>query len=234
MWPDGRLTALFKIDHPIIPAPMAGWATAELASIVSNIGGLGSVVCSQMPVPDIRAAAAKMRALTKRPFNLNYFIQPAPKTDAEVLRRMRERLQPWYAALALVEVPGDLPALGSTFGAEHLAVLLEVKAAAACQVNRCDGDKRVFRPVGPRKAVAVRGRVGEVTRSFAGISPVVRLERTDRGGGSRRRSVVPTLRPGRQLEPESTGFGSFPRLDRRNGRNLRKALESVPVQARMS
>lgn len=36
-----RFTALFGIDHPILNAPMAGAATAELAAAVSAAGGWG-------------------------------------------------------------------------------------------------------------------------------------------------------------------------------------------------
>lgn len=129
MWPDRRLCELFKIDHPIIQAPMAGSATPELASAVCNMGGLGSLGCGEMAVQDVRAAAAAMRAATNRSFNLNFFIQDAPTTDAAVLQRTRARLQPWYSALGLGEPPSELPDLGPAFGAEQLSLLLEVRPA---------------------------------------------------------------------------------------------------------
>ena len=36
MWPDRRLTDLFKIEHPIVQAPMAGAQDAELAIAVAE------------------------------------------------------------------------------------------------------------------------------------------------------------------------------------------------------
>jgi nitronate monooxygenase len=129
MWPDRRLCELFKIDHPIIQAPMAGSATPELASAVSNMGGLGSLGCGEMTLKEIRAAATAMRAGTNRPFNLNFFIQGAPKTEAAVLQRTRERLASWYTALGLGAPPAELPALGTTFDDERLSLLLDIQPA---------------------------------------------------------------------------------------------------------
>jgi nitronate monooxygenase len=120
---------LFKIDHPIIQAPMAGSATPELASAVSNMGGLGSLGCGEMTAGEIRAAANALRAGTNRPFNLNFFIQDAPKTDAMVLERTRERLASWYIAFGLDEPPKELPDLRPTFDDERLPLLLEIRPA---------------------------------------------------------------------------------------------------------
>ncbi len=41
MWPDRRLLDLFKIEHPILLAPMAGAMDFELAAAVAEGGGLG-------------------------------------------------------------------------------------------------------------------------------------------------------------------------------------------------
>ena len=48
MWPDRRLLDLFKIEHPIVLAPMAGAMDAALVIAVAEAGGLGSlpVACS--------------------------------------------------------------------------------------------------------------------------------------------------------------------------------------------
>ena len=129
MWPDRRLCELFKIDHPIIQAPMAGSTTPELASAVCNMGGLGSLGCAEMTLEEVRLATATTRAATNRPFNLNFFIQDAPKTDAAVLQRTRERLRGWYSALGLGAPPSELPDLAPTFDDERLSLLLEVRPA---------------------------------------------------------------------------------------------------------
>ena len=42
MRPDHRLIDLFKTEHPIVLAPMAGAMDFELAAAVAEAGGLGS------------------------------------------------------------------------------------------------------------------------------------------------------------------------------------------------
>jgi NAD(P)H-dependent flavin oxidoreductase YrpB (nitropropane dioxygenase family) len=48
MWPDRRLVDLFKLEHPLVLAPMAGFGTVELAAAVCDAGGLGSIACAAM------------------------------------------------------------------------------------------------------------------------------------------------------------------------------------------
>lgn len=48
MWPVRRLIELFKIELPLVPAPMAGFSTAKLAVSVCDTGGLGSISCAAM------------------------------------------------------------------------------------------------------------------------------------------------------------------------------------------
>ena len=58
MWPNRRLIDLFKIEHPIVLAPMAGAMDAELAIAVAEGGGLG--------VAALRHADAEPDARTDR------------------------------------------------------------------------------------------------------------------------------------------------------------------------
>lgn len=129
MWPDRRLCELLGIEIPIVQAPMAGSATPDLASAVSNAGALGSLGCGASPLPDVRDAVASLRNRTNRPFNLNFFVGEAPRTDERVLQRTRERLRPWYDALGAGEPPLRVPALGPLFDGERLKLVLELKPA---------------------------------------------------------------------------------------------------------
>ncbi len=129
MWPDLRLCDLMKIGQPIIQAPMAGAATPALAAAVSNAGGLGSLGSAEMNVDQLRAATAMLREATDRPFNLNFFIQDAPRTEPAVLEHTRQRLAPWYSAAGLGAPPETLPALGPSFDDARLALLLEIRPA---------------------------------------------------------------------------------------------------------
>jgi nitronate monooxygenase len=129
MWPDRRICELFKIDHPIVQAPMALSDTPELAGAVSNAGGLGSLGCGEMSLNELRTVVATLRSATSKPFNLNFFIHGATKTEDAVFQQTRKRLLPWYEALGLGEPPSQLPAHLSTFDDDHLSLLLEVRPA---------------------------------------------------------------------------------------------------------
>ena len=66
-----RVTDMTGTDYPIIQAPMGWIARAQLASAVSNAGGLGIIETSSGEFDNIKAEVAKMRELTDKPFGMN-------------------------------------------------------------------------------------------------------------------------------------------------------------------
>ena len=66
-----RVSELLGVDYPIIQAPMGWIARAQLASAVSNAGGLGIIETSSGELDNVRAEIAKMRDLTDKPFGVN-------------------------------------------------------------------------------------------------------------------------------------------------------------------
>ena len=56
-----RITQLFGIELPIIQAPMAGVQGSALAIAVSNAGGLGSLPCALLSVPDMQCELTALR-----------------------------------------------------------------------------------------------------------------------------------------------------------------------------
>jgi enoyl-[acyl-carrier protein] reductase II len=66
-----RITAMTGTRYPIIQAPMGWIARAQLASAVSNAGGMGIIETSSGELDNIKAEVAKMRALTDKPFGMN-------------------------------------------------------------------------------------------------------------------------------------------------------------------
>jgi enoyl-[acyl-carrier protein] reductase II len=66
-----RVTEQLGIDIPIIQAPMGYIARAQLASAVSNAGGMGIVETSSGRLDEIRIEIAKMRDLTDKPWGVN-------------------------------------------------------------------------------------------------------------------------------------------------------------------
>lgn len=66
-----RVAELLGIDYPIIQAPMGWIARSQLASAVSNAGGLGIIETSSGELDNIKIEIAKMRSLTDKPFGVN-------------------------------------------------------------------------------------------------------------------------------------------------------------------
>ena len=68
---NNRITEMTGTAYPIIQAPMGWIARAQLASAVSNAGGLGIIETSSGEFDNIKAEVAKMRELTDKPFGMN-------------------------------------------------------------------------------------------------------------------------------------------------------------------
>ena len=66
-----RITQMLGVDYPIVQAPMGWIARAQLASAVSNAGGMGIIETSSGELDQIRAEIMKMRDLTTKPFGVN-------------------------------------------------------------------------------------------------------------------------------------------------------------------
>lgn len=66
-----RVTELLGIEIPIIQAPMGFIARSQLASAVSNAGGMGIIETSSGRLDEIRVEIAKMRDLTDKPWGVN-------------------------------------------------------------------------------------------------------------------------------------------------------------------
>ncbi len=66
-----RITEMLGIEHPIVQAPMGYIARAQLASAVSNAGGLGIIETSSGQLDAVRDEIRKMRDLTDKPFGVN-------------------------------------------------------------------------------------------------------------------------------------------------------------------
>lgn len=65
------LTKLLGVDYPIVQAPMGWIARSQLASAVSNAGGLGIIETSSGELDVIREEIKRMKQLTSKPFGVN-------------------------------------------------------------------------------------------------------------------------------------------------------------------
>lgn len=68
---DNRITELFGIKYPIIQAGMIWCSGWELASAVSNAGGLGIIGSGSMYPEQLREHVQKCKAATDKPFAVN-------------------------------------------------------------------------------------------------------------------------------------------------------------------
>ncbi len=68
---DNRVTRLTGTQYPIIQAPMGWIARSQLASAVSNAGGLGIIETSSGELDNIKREVQLMRELTDKPFGMN-------------------------------------------------------------------------------------------------------------------------------------------------------------------
>jgi len=72
-----RITELFQIKYPIIQGGMHYVGLAELASAVSNAGGLGIVTALTQKTPDrLAKEIARCREMTDQPFGVNLTFLP--------------------------------------------------------------------------------------------------------------------------------------------------------------
>jgi nitronate monooxygenase len=122
MWERNLLCELLGVERPIIQAPMAGSTTAQLAAAVSNAGGLGSLGLGTSMIEDANRQIAAFKSLSNRSLNANFFCHAEPGDVACTGAGMRKRLQPYYTANGLGDVP--LPSLPyRSFGSGHLELI---------------------------------------------------------------------------------------------------------------
>ena len=66
-----RVTDMLGVELPIVQAPMGWIARSQLASAVSNAGGMGIIETSSGELDVIKEEIKKMRELTDKPFGVN-------------------------------------------------------------------------------------------------------------------------------------------------------------------
>lgn len=73
-----RLTETFGLEHPFVGAGMGFVALPELVAAVSEAGGLGVLGVAPEPPPVFAERLAQIRALTSRPFGVDFFLATSP------------------------------------------------------------------------------------------------------------------------------------------------------------
>jgi len=100
------VTELLGIKYPIVQGGMMWVGRAELASAVSNAGGLGTLTALTQPTPDaLRAEIERCRGMTDKPFAVNLTILPtaSPPPYAEYVQAIID------SGVKVVETAGNSP-----------------------------------------------------------------------------------------------------------------------------
>ncbi len=74
MFENNVICKLLNIKYPVFQGGMAWIGTAELASAVSNAGGLGIIGAGHMPPEILRAEIQKVKGWTDKPFGVNVML----------------------------------------------------------------------------------------------------------------------------------------------------------------
>lgn len=119
-----RITELLGIRYPIIQGGMQWVGTAEMASAVSNAGGLGILTALTQPTPAALAAEIdRCRSMTDCPFGVNLTILPSVKP-------------PPYAKYIDVVINAGIKVI-ETAGNSPKEFIGNLKAAGVCIVHKC-------------------------------------------------------------------------------------------------
>jgi nitronate monooxygenase len=101
-----RITELLGIKYPIVQGGMMWVGTADLASAVSNAGGLGIITALTFPTPEeLVKEIERCRLMTDKPFGVNVTILPSitPPPYEEYVQAIIE------SGVGLVETAGRNP-----------------------------------------------------------------------------------------------------------------------------
>ena len=125
MFENNAICNMLKIKYPIFQGGMAWIGTAELASAVSNAGGLGLIGAGHMPPDILKAEIQKCKKWTDKPFGVNIMLMsPFVK---EVMQLMVDERVPVVTTGA--GNPGEyLPALKEV-GSKVIPVVASVALA---------------------------------------------------------------------------------------------------------
>ncbi|MBD58756.1 MAG: nitronate monooxygenase [Citromicrobium sp.] len=120
-----RITEMLGIERPIVQGGMQSVGYAELASAVSNAGGLGIITALTQPSPEaLRDEIEKCRSMTDKPFGVNMTVFPTMNA-------------PDYAAYAKAIVDSGVRIV-ETAGTPAVAEVWDIVKAADCVVlHKC-------------------------------------------------------------------------------------------------
>lgn len=141
-----RFTELVGIQYPIMQGGMQHLGTPELASAVSNAGGLGTINITIYPdLDDFRRAVQQVRSLTDKPFAVNISLAPGLNMGEKILQYVQICKE---EGVSVIETAGQNP---SSF-------VPAIKEAGIKLVHKCPSVKHAKKAVSfGADAVAIVG-----------------------------------------------------------------------------
>jgi nitronate monooxygenase len=127
MWPDRRLLDLFRIDVPIVQAPMAGVLDADIMIGAAQGGALASLPCAMISPDKAREQVSIVRQRVSAPINLNFFCHTAVDADGARAAVWRSRLAGYYKELGLDPDAPNTAANRAPFDAAMCELVEELK-----------------------------------------------------------------------------------------------------------
>lgn len=127
MWPDRRLLDLFKIDVPIVQAPMAGVQDVDVMIGAAEGGALGSLPCAMISPEKAREQVQIFRQRVSAPLNMNFFCHTPVDADAARETGWRKRLASYFQELGLDPSMSVNAANRAPFDAQMCELVEELK-----------------------------------------------------------------------------------------------------------
>jgi enoyl-[acyl-carrier protein] reductase II len=124
-----RITELFNIKYPIIQAGMIWCSGWELASAVSNAGGLGLIGSGSMSSEILREQIKKCKAATNKPFGVNIPLL-FPSSDEFIKIVIEEKVPIVFTSAGN---PAKYTSLLKQQGIKVVHVIANVKFAKKCE-----------------------------------------------------------------------------------------------------
>lgn len=151
---------MFPVQYPIVQAPMYGVTSPEMVAAAANSGCLGCLPLGDLPFADARELIAKTKALTSRPFCVNFFANRIPEITPEI-RQKYNKVQGLLEMLASgsgleVTIPSidslnltsyrdqlpavleaQIPVVSFTFGIPDAETIAKLKSAGTLIIGTC-------------------------------------------------------------------------------------------------
>lgn len=127
MWPDRRLLDLFKINVPIVQAPMAGVQDVDVMIGAAQGGALASLPCAMLSAEKMREQIGIFRQRVSTPVNMNFFCHTPVEADPARETVWRKRLAAYYRELGLDPEATINSANRAPFSAQACELVEELK-----------------------------------------------------------------------------------------------------------